>query len=175
MTHAFSRAVFAAAAIAFAFTVAAQDKKGGAKLSAVDRSFIMQAADGGMAEVELGKLAQQKGASNDVKQFGQRMVQDHGKANKELETIATKLGVTPPKQVSGKHQADMKKLSKLTGEQFDREYAQHMVMDHEKTVALFQQQASKGQAEELKAFVSKTLPTLQEHLKMARSLAGQKK
>ena len=174
MKHAVIQGASAAAALAIAFTVSAQDQKG-SKLSADDRNFVMQAADGGMAEVELGKLAQQNGASADVKQFGQRMVQDHGKANKELEAIATKLGVTPPKKPSEKHQADAKKFAKMTGEQFDREYAQHMVMDHEKTVALFKQQASGGQAPELKAFASKTLPVLEEHLKLARSLPGQKK
>lgn len=135
----------------------------------------MQAADGSLAEIELGKLAQKNGSSATVKQFGQRMVEDHGKANQELGAIATKLGVTPPKRPSEKHQSAIKKFTKLSGEQVDREYVNHMVMDHVKDVTLFEHQAKRGASAELKTFASKTLPVLQEHLKMARVLAGEKK
>jgi putative membrane protein len=82
--------------------------------------------------------------------------------------------MTPPKGPGSKQQADIKKFSKLTGEKFDREYAGHMVKDHEKAVALFEKQAKNGDAAELKDFASKTLPTLQEHLKMARDLSAKK-
>jgi len=171
----FARIAFAAAFLAVAVAVPAQEKKGAAKISADDRNFIMQAADGSLAEIELGKLAQQNGSSATVKQFGQRMVEDHGKANQELGAIATKLGVTLPKRPSEKHQSAIKKFTKLSGEQFDREYANHMVMDHVKDVTLFEQQAKRGASAELKTFASKTLTVLQEHLKMARALAGEKK
>jgi putative membrane protein len=103
------------------------------------------------------------------------MVDDHSKSGKELEAIATKLGMTPPKEPGSKHQGDIKKFAKLTGEKFDREYAEHMVKDHEKAVSLFEKQAKSGDSEDLKAFASKTLPVLQEHLKMARALSAQKK
>lgn len=174
MYQALGRTFLAALALAFATGIHAADKKGDGKLSGSDRNFVTTAAEDGHAEVELGKLAQQNGSSAAVKQFGQRMIEDHTKAGKELETIATKLGMTPPKEPGSKHQADIKKFSKLTGEKFDREYAEHMVKDHEKAVALFEKQAKNGDAAELKAFASKTLPALQEHLKMARDLSAKK-
>ena len=174
MDKALGRTLFAALALTVGMGLHAADKKGDGKVSGNDRHFVTTAAEDGLAEVELGKLAQQNGSSAAVKQFGQRMVDDHGKANKELESIASKLGVTPPKD-PGKHQGDIKKFSKLTGDKFDREYAEHMVKDHEKAVSLFEKQSKSGDADELKQFASKTLPTLQEHLKMARSLQGQKK
>ena len=174
MNQAWGRTFLATLALALATGVYAADKKSEGKLSAGDRNFVTMAAEDGHAEVELGKIAQQNGGSSGVKQFGQRMIDDHTKAGKELESIATKLGMTPPKAPGSKHEADIKKFSKLTGEKFDREYAEHMVKDHEKAVALFEKQAKNGDAEELKAFASKTLPTLQEHLKMARDLSAKK-
>ena len=174
MYQALGRTFLAALALALATGIHAADKKGDGKLSGSDRNFVTTAAEDGHAEVELGKLAQQNGSSAAVKQFGQRMIEDHTKAGKELEAIATKLGMTPPKEPGSKHQADIKKFSKLTGEKFDREYAEHMVKDHEKAVALFEKQAKNGDAAELKAFASKTLPALQEHLKMARDLSAKK-
>jgi putative membrane protein len=174
MNQALGRTFLAALALALATGIYAADKKGDGKLSGNDRNFVTAAAEDGHAEVELGKIAQQNGSSAAVKQFGQRMIDDHTKAGKELETIATKLGMTPPKGPGSKQQADIKKFSKLTGEKFDREYAGHMVKDHEKAVALFEKQAKNGDAAELKDFASKTLPTLQEHLKMARDLSAKK-
>jgi putative membrane protein len=174
MYQAVGRTFLAALALVLATGLHAADKKGDGKLSGNDRSFVVSAAEDGLAEVELGKIAQQNGASAAVKQFGQRMVEDHSKANKELESIATSLGMTAPKEPGSKQRADIKKLSNLKGEKFDREYAQHMVKDHEKAVALFEKEAKTGGAPELKAFASKTLPALQEHLKMARELASKK-
>jgi putative membrane protein len=174
MTHALPRTLLAVLALAISFGTVAADKKAGGKLSNDDRQFITQAAQDGMAEVQLGKLAQQKGSSAGVKQFGQRMVDDHGKANKELESIASKLGATPPKTLDQKHQETMKKFEKLSGAEFDREYAQAMAQDHEKAVSLFEKQSKSGDADELKKFAAKHLPTLQEHLKMARGLTDKK-
>ena len=175
MRQAIGRTIFAVLALALSTAMYAADKKGDGKLSGNDRKFVTMAAEDGLAEVELGKIAQQNGSSAAVKQFGQRMVDDHSKANKELEEIATKLGMTPPKEPGSKQKADIKKFSKLTGEKFDREYAAHMVKDHEKAVSLFEKEAKSANAEELKAFASTTLPTLQEHLKMARGLTSEKK
>ena len=175
MEQALGRTLFAALALTVGMGLHAADKKGDGKLSGNDRHFITTAAEDGLAEVELGKIAQQNGSSAAVKQFGQRMVDDHTKAGKELETIATKLGVTPPKEPGSKQKGDIKKFSKLTGEKFDREYAEHMTKDHKKAVSLFEKQAKSGDADELRQFASKTLPTLQEHLKMARALNTQKK
>ena len=150
--------------------VLSADKMGNTNVASSDRNFVMEAASGGMTEVQLGKLAQKNGESDAVKKFGQHMVSDHSKAGAELEAIAKKLGVDVPKQPGKKHEGALKKLEGLKGAQFDRAYAEQMVSDHETTISLFDQQAKTGQSAELKAFASKTLPTLHHHLKMARAL-----
>jgi putative membrane protein len=142
----------------------------GAMLSSGDRKFAMEAAMGGMAEVELGRMAAERGSSDAVKQFGQRMVDDHSRANSELMQWASSKGITLPTSLDAKHQALMTKMSALSGAAFDRAYAKEMVNDHNKDVALFQREAMRGADAGLKAFAQKTLPTLQEHLSMARAL-----
>lgn len=141
-------------------------------MNSKDRDFLMDAAMGGLMEVELGQLAAQKGTSESVKQFGQRMVDDHGKANTELMTLATSKGITLPTAIDDKHRQDVTKLSAMSGADFDRAYAKMMLKDHEKDVSEFEKQSTKGTDPDVKAFASKTLPTLQEHLTMARALPG---
>jgi putative membrane protein len=143
------------------------DKSGG--MGGSERKFVEKAAAHGLAEVELGKLAAQKASSSEVKQFGQRMVDDHGKANDELKQLASTKGITLPGAPDKAHQRDMDKMSKLSGEQFDREYMQHMVKDHKQDVKDFEKQSKGAKDADLKAFAAKTLPTLQEHLRMAQS------
>lgn len=133
-----------------------------------DHSFVEKAAMGGMAEVELGNLAQQKASSEEVKQFASRMVQDHGKANDELKQIASAKSIQLPTALDKKHRADIDRLGKMSGAQFDRAYMSHMVDDHKKDIADFKKEASGGKDSELKAFASKTLPTLEEHLQLAQ-------
>lgn len=140
-------------------------------LSAEDRKFIEKAAAGGMAEVETGQLAQQKASHDAVKQFGARMVQDHGKANDELKQLASSKGVQLPPGPDKPHMDSMQKLQKASGAQFDREYMQHMLADHKKDVAEFQKQSKSAKDPDVKAFAAKTLPTLQEHLKQAQTVA----
>jgi putative membrane protein len=136
-----------------------------------DQTFIEKAAVGGLAEVQLGKLAVEHAASPDVKQFGQRMVQDHSKANQELMALAKTKAISVPTALDHKHQEEVDRLAKLQGAAFDRAYLQHMVKDHEDDVQLFSTQAKQGQDPELKAFAAKTLPTLEEHLRIVRNLA----
>ena len=135
-----------------------------------DARFAAFAAMGGMAEVELGRLAAQKGASEDVRQFGQRMVDDHTKANEELMRIVSGKGLALPTALDAKHQSMAQKMSALSGEKFDREYAKMMVSDHKKAIAEFQKEAQRGADPELKAFAAAKLPALQEHLRMAQRL-----
>ena len=142
------------------------------KLSAADARFVHEAAVGGMAEVEMGRLAADKASSADVKQFGQRMVDDHGKANGELKTFASTKGVTLPATLDASHKAVQDKLSKLTGAAFDRAYMQEMVKDHDKDVAAFRRASTSAADADLKAWAGKTLPTLQEHQKMAKSISA---
>ena len=140
-----------------------------AKMSSSDKEFLHKAAIGGLAEVELGKLAQQKAGSDQVKQFGTRMVNDHGKANDDLKQVASNKGITLPSDLDAKHKSKMAKLEKLSGAQFDRAYMDDMVSDHKQDVAEFQKQAKSGNDADVKGFASKTLPTLQEHLTLAES------
>ncbi len=140
------------------------------QLSAADKTFVKKAAEGGMAEVELGQLATQNAKSDEVKQFGQRMVDDHTKANDQLKQVAQEKGVTLPTDLSAKDKAEKDRLSKLKGEQFDKAYMQHMVMDHKKDVAEFQKESTSGKDSDVKNFASQTLPTLQDHLKQAQQV-----
>lgn len=141
-------------------------------ISTADRKFAMEAAQGGMAEVQLGQLAKDKASSDAVKQFGQKMVDDHTKANDKLKSIAEQSGITLPTTIDAKDHADMDRLSKLSGESFDRAYMDHMVKDHKKDVAAFQREANSGKDANLKQFAADTLPALQEHLRMAQDTAG---
>jgi putative membrane protein len=142
-----------------------------AKLSAADRQFVMKAAEGGMAEVELGRLAASKGTDPDVKAFGQRMVDDHSKANDKLKTIATEEGVTLPTALKGEMKAMHDKLSKASGAEFDKMYMSHMVKDHQKDVKEFEKESTSGKDTDVKQFAADTLPTLREHLQMAQTTA----
>lgn len=135
-----------------------------------DAKFAMMAAMGGMEEVEMGRLAVEKGASDEVRQFGQRMVDDHSKANQELMQIASSKGMTLPTALDAKHQADMQKMSALSGEAFDKAYVKMMVKDHKKDVGEFQKESTRGADPEIKAFAASTLPTLQEHLQMIQRI-----
>jgi len=133
-----------------------------------DQTFVMNAVRGGMAEVELGKLASEKAANDNVKRFGQRMVDDHSKANDELKSIASKKNITVPSDLSAKDKALRDRLSKLSGESFDRAYMRAMVDDHHVDVNEFKKESTSGGDPDVKAFAAKTLPTLEDHLKMAQ-------
>lgn len=144
-------------------------------MSAADKKFVMDAADGGMAEVELGKLAVSKASDQKVKDFGQKMVDDHSKANDELKSVASSKGITLPTTVSAKHKATMDRLSALSGPAFDKAYVADMVKDHKKDVAEFQKESNSGKDSDVKGFATKTLPTLQQHEKLIMDIqAGMK-
>jgi putative membrane protein len=141
------------------------------KLSAADKHFVNEAAAGGMAEVELGQLATEKASSPDVKQFGQRMVNDHSKANDQLKRIAADEGVRLPAKLSAKDQATKNRLSKLSGDAFDKAYMADMVKDHKTDVAAFRNESKTGEDPQVKSFAADTLPTLEDHLKNAQKVA----
>ena len=133
------------------------------------RSFVKTAAQDGMAEVGLAKLALKKSSNNDVKQFAQKMEQDHEQANEVLASIAKSKGLTLPHKLDAKHEDMMKSLSTKSGAAFDSAYAEHMAKGHSQAVALFQG-AAKSSDPELAAFARQTLPTLQEHKQLADNL-----
>ena len=143
-----------------------------AKMSSADTKFMTEAAQGGMEEVELGKLAATNGSNADVKTFGQRMVDDHSKANDQLKQVAQSKGVTLPTEVNKSQQKDIDKLSKLNGDAFDRAYMKMMVQDHKKDVAEFKKESKSAKDADVKSFASTTLPTLEDHLKMAQDTAS---
>jgi putative membrane protein len=141
------------------------------KLSSDDAKFVKDAAMGGLMEVQLGKLAKDKASNEKVKEFGSRMEQDHGKANSELMKIASEKGINLPSEVDRAHKSKIDKLSKLSGNEFDRQYMQGMVGDHRSDIKKFQNQSQKGKDPALREFATKTLPTLKEHLKLAEAAA----
>jgi putative membrane protein len=135
-----------------------------------DAHFAKEAAQGGMAEVKLGQLAEEEGSNAAVKSFGKRMVDDHSKANDNLKQVASRESIALPSDLSAKDQATYDRLSKLNGTAFDRAYARDMVKDHETDIAAFQKEANGGKDDSLKSFASETLPTLQDHLKQAKEM-----
>jgi putative membrane protein len=142
------------------------------KLSASDKKFVMDAAVGGMEEVTLGQLAAQKATDPDVKNFGQKMVDDHSKANDQLKQVASQKGITVPSSLPASKQKDVDKLSKLSGAAFDKAYVSMMVQDHKKDVAEFQKESKNGKDTDIKGFAANTLPTLQDHLKMIQDISA---
>lgn len=138
-------------------------------LDEADRKFIDTAAQGGMAEVAMGQLAQQRGSSAQVKAFGERMVTDHGKANDELKRVAGAKGVQLPAVLSAAHQQHANTLAQLSGAEFDRTYMKHMVDDHKKDVSDFDKASKSAKDPGVKDFAARTLPTLQSHLQLAKT------
>jgi putative membrane protein len=176
-------AVLASIGLCFAVSAQAADKKeekkteqpsastskspAPAALSDKDKSFMKEAAQGGMMEVEMGKLAQQKGKSADVKKIGSTMVADHTKANNELMGIAKKKGVDLSKEKA--------KMKKLNDANFDKEYIDAMVKDHEEDLAAFQAEAKNGSDADVKGFASKTSAVIQKHLNMVKAAQAKMK
>jgi len=129
---------------------------------------MMKAAQGGMAEVNGGNMATSKATNADVKTFGQRMVTDHSKANDELKQLAATKGVALPSDVSDEQKKMADHLNSMSGKAFDKAYMDDMVKDHLKDVGEFEKMSKSAKDPDLKAWVTKTLPTLQDHLKMAK-------
>jgi putative membrane protein len=138
-----------------------------------DRTFIHAAATGGLAEVDFGKLAAQKGAGRAVKEFAQRMVRDHGAANDRLAGLAKADGIVLPDQLDGEHRAMRAQLEQLSGARFDQAYIQGQLTDHQKTAQLLEYEIGSGENADLKAFASDTLPTVLEHLRMGQGIAAE--
>jgi putative membrane protein len=159
--------------IALSPALSAEENKSD-KPSAGDSAFMMKAADGGMTEVELGKVAEKNGQKDGVKKFGSDMVKDHGKANDDLKSVAGKMNVMLADKVSAKHQAKIDKMSKMSGAAFDTAYIKGMVEDHEKTVADFEKASGTVKNADLKKFIDDTLPVIKGHLKMAKEMQDTK-
>ena len=140
-----------------------------ANLSKDDQEFVTKAAEAGISEVNLGNLAGSKATSADVKSFASTMVTDHSKGNDELKSLASGKGITLPTGPGKGGEDAMSKLSGKSGKDFDKDYMNQAVDDHEKAVKLFEKESKDGQDPDLKNWASKTLPTLQKHLEMAKA------
>ena len=132
-------------------------------------TFVSKAAQAGMTEVEAGKVALSKSKDPEIRSFAQRMVNDHGSANLELASLAKAKGIDAPRKLDAEHQAVIDSLRSKSGADFDSAYSQHMNMDHDKAIALFEG-ASKSTDPEFAGFARKTLPKLQEHKQLASQL-----
>jgi putative membrane protein len=139
-------------------------------LSTQDREFVKDAAIGGLFEVELGKIAEQNAQSQEVKQFGSRMVRDHSKVNDRLKSIAAKQGIELPQQLDRNHEQQRDRLSKLQGAAFDHAYMADMVKDHNADISAFRHEAQSGRDHALKEFATKTLHVLGRHDQLAKDI-----
>ena len=146
-----------------------------ANLVETDRTFVMEAASGGMMEVELGRMASQTANSERVKNFGNMMVQDHTNANNELRAIASTKNITLPDSMMAKHRKHIDMLKTKSGREFDRAYMSMMVTDHNEDVSKFQAASNNAADADLKNFATKTLPTLRMHLDSAKAINSMKK
>lgn len=137
------------------------------------QKFINEAAQGNLAEIQMGQLAQEKGSSDGVRQMGAMLIQDHTDANQKLMTVATSAGVTPPTEPNKMQKASMQKLSKLSGPTFDRQFAMEAVKDHKKDISDYSKEAKKAN-DPASGYASAQLPVLQKHLDMAQSMTSMK-
>lgn len=143
------------------------EKSTPAPLNDKDKDFMQTAAKDGMMEVEMGKMGQKQAKNAEVKKFATRMVTDHSKANAQLKALAKKKGVTLD--------AEAPKMDKMDEANFDKDYMDHMVKEHEKDVAAFEEEAKDGSDPDVKAWANKTLPTLKKHLELAKQIQGKLK
>jgi putative membrane protein len=137
-----------------------------------DATFYMKAAEGGIAEVDAGNLAQQKGDSQAVKDFGAMMAKDHSAANDKLQALAASKNISLPTSASIGEMATKAKLDVLSGDTFDKSYIKSQIEDHRGAIALFKKEIASGQDPDAKAFASATLPTLRTHLKKINAIAA---
>ncbi len=136
-----------------------------------DKMFLQKAGEGGMAEIQMGKLAAKKGTSPDVKSFGQKMVEDHTKMLSDMKPICMKMGVKTPTKLNSEHQMDYKKLAAMSGDKFDKEYIKMMVEDHHKDLSEFKAEESSTSNADLKSTVSQGTQVIQQHSDMIDDIA----
>jgi putative membrane protein len=145
------------------------------KMTESDKRFIQHAEQGGLAEVQLGQLAVNKASTQQVKDFGKKMMDDHSQVNRELVQLATRDGIQLPKELNAKDEALRQRLEKLHGDAFDRAYMQNMVQDHKQDIAAFEHEIQSGQNADAKEFANQTLPALKIHLQRAEQIAPEAK
>jgi putative membrane protein len=145
-----------------------------ASFAADEATFLQDAVQGSLAEVQIGQLAQQNGGSEDVKAFGRTLVTDHTKSMDQASALANSMNVKVPTEPKPEAQQEYEKLQGLQGAEFDKAFAEHMVMDHQKEIEKFEEQAQ-GDSEEVAQFAKQTLPVLNTHLDLAKKIEAQQK
>jgi putative membrane protein len=164
---------FAAASVLFAAAVAASaDDKSPAGQAFDDATFVKKAAIDGLHEVKLGKIGAKMAKKDDVKQYAEKMVKDHTKANEELKAAAKAAGIPVPDQLDEKHEKHVEMFKNYTGTDFDADYLKHMVKDHTEAVELFTRASKDAKNQDIKNFATRTLPVVQGHLELAKKLSG---
>jgi putative membrane protein len=141
-----------------------------AQAAMTDLAFAKDAARGGLVEIKLGKLAEDSGSSEAVKTFGTRMVAEHAKAGDELKEAAALEHITLPTDLAPKDQATYDRLSKLSGADFDRAFAQDMVKDHQQDLQAFEREVNRGHDAAIRGFASETVPMIQQRLEQAKEM-----
>jgi putative membrane protein len=159
-----------AAVLLLAGLASARSQESKSDTPLTDAEFVKMAASSGMHEVELGKLAATKAQNADVKKFAQKLVDDHTKANEELKAAAKDANIEVPAKMLEKHQKHVEHFREYKGSNFDADFVKHEIKDHEEGIALFTRASKELKNEKLKAFATKTLPVLKEHLEMAKKL-----
>ncbi len=137
----------------------------------MDRMFVSRAMQGSMAEVQIAQLTLQKSSNDQVKQFAQRMIDDHTKLNEQMKPVADQLGVTAPDQISKNDRKTIAKLQGLSGSAYDQAYIRDMVKDHKQDLSQFQTEASSGQDQTVKDAANQGSKVIAQHLQMAQQLA----
>ena len=142
-------------------------------IAASDESFVKKANQGGLTEVKMGELAQQRAQSPEVKEFAQHLVNEHQQANAELQELAKAEGIELKDELSGKHKQTVDRLEKANGQAFDKKFMEAVVKEHKKDIKEFKKQAQNGKDPDVKDWAQKTLPALEKHLQMAQQVQQQ--
>lgn len=166
------RSVLAGGAFVVALILCAPQQSGADQNMPTGKAFIAKVAQINVNEQQLGHLAEQKGSKDAVKDFGKRMVEDHSHAESQLKKLAERKGVTLPAGPDAKASSLEQQLSAQSGTQFDRDYLEHMIAGHKQAIALLKNEIQRGKDPAIKAYAKNTLPTIQEHLRLAESAAG---
>jgi putative membrane protein len=164
-----------AAALGAAVLWAAAAVRAQVDVRGADNAFLREAARAGQLEVHLGKLAREKATNAGVRRFAQRMVDDHTRANKELEDLIDVRGVEVPQEPSQEERVLLERLNRLDGKAFDSDYMRRMVAEHVKVLTRFETEMDRGQDVSVRTWTTRQVPILREHLKMARALAEEVK
>jgi putative membrane protein len=163
-------ATFAVVLLAF-FAIGAAQQNTSSETVPTDKAFISKVAQINLAEVELGKLAEQKG-NPAVKDFGTRMIQDHMQAENDLQQLAEQENVTLPTEPGSEASSIKQQLSEASGAQFNQSYLEHMLSGHKSAIALLENEIEHGQNPAIKAYAEKVLPVVQDHVRIAEDVAG---